>query len=140
MRNPGCRNVAGQIAQVQADLQAAQAAAEEAARAVEAARAEDREAKQIREQAVKGKQRAEGDKNAAESQLDELTSQQPEDNDTTNTALQNALKDIFDKDAEIRLLQQKVCAPWLCRRCSILDAAAISIWGVCTCAGCCKGY
>lgn len=132
--------MAGQIAQVRADLQAAQAAAEEAARAVEAARAEDREAKQIREQAVKGKQTAEGHKNAAESQLDELTSQQPEDADTTNTALQDALKAIFDKDAEIRLLQQKVFASGLCRCCSILSAAAISIWGVCMCAGCCEGY
>ena len=117
-----CRNVAGQIAQVQAELQAAQAAAEAAARALEAARAEDREAKQLREQAVRGKQRAERDKNAAESQLDELTSQQPEDADTTNTALQDALKAIFDKDAEMRLLQQKVaalqpCLAWLLSFC-----------------------
>ena len=105
-----CRNLAGQIIQVQAELQAAQAAAEAAARALETARAEVREAKQIREQAVRGKQRAEREKNTAESQLDELTSQQPEDADTTNTALQDALKAIFDKDAEIRLLQQKVAA------------------------------
>lgn len=96
---------------MQAELQAAQAAASAAARAVEAARAEDREAKQIREQAVRGKKKADHDKNAAESQLDELTSQQPEDADTTNSALQDALKAIFDKDAEIRLLQQKVTAP-----------------------------
>lgn len=106
--------MAGQIAQVQAELQAAQAAAEAAARALEAARAEDREAKHIRQQAIRGKQRAESDKNAAESQLDELTSQQPEDADTANTALQDALKAIFDKDAEIRLLQQKVTAPQQC--------------------------
>lgn len=140
MRNSCCRNVAGQIAQVRADLQAAQAAAEEAARAVEAARAEDREAKQIREQAVKGKQSAEGAKNAAESQLDELTSQQPEDADTTNTALQDALKAIFDNDAEIRLLQQKVSAPGLCLCGSVPAAAAVNIWGVCLCAGCCEGH
>lgn len=116
LQNAGlcCRNVAGQIAQVQAELQAAQAAAEAAARGLEAARAEDREAKHIREQAVRGKQKAERDKNAAESQLDELTSQQPEDADNTNTALQDALKAIFDKDAEMRLLQQKVVAPQQC--------------------------
>ena len=116
LQNEGlcCRNVAGQIAQVQAELQAAQAAALAAARAVEAARAEDREAKQIREQAVRGKKKADNHKNAAESQLDELTSQQPEDADTTNTALQDALKAIFDKNADIRLLQQKVTAPQQC--------------------------
>lgn len=105
---PGCRNVAGQIAAVQAELEAAQAAAEAAAREVEAARAEDSEAKQVREHALRGKQKAERNKITQESQLDELTSQQPEDADTTSSALQEALKAIFDKDAEIRVLQQRV--------------------------------
>lgn len=100
--------MAGQIAAVQAELEAAQAAAEAAAREVEAARAEDREAKQLRQQALRGKQTAERNKNTQESQLDELTSQQPEDADATSSALQVALKAIFDKDAEIRVLQQRV--------------------------------
>ena len=119
--------MAGQIAQVQAELHAAQAAAEAAARAVEAARAEDREAKQMREHALRGKQRAERDKNAAESQLDELTSQQPDDADTTNSALQDALKAIFDKDAEVRALQQKVTTPKQWNSGSMADAAAPAI-------------
>lgn len=121
---------------MQAELQAAQADAEAAARAVEAARAEDREAKQMREQALKGKQRAERGKNAAESQLDELTSQQPEDADTTSSALQDALKAISDKDAEIRVLHQRVSPhAFTCVWCNMLNsaAAAFSVHDVCMC-------
>ena len=94
---------------MQADLQVAQSAAAEAARELEQAQAEDREAKQLREQAIRGKKQAERDQGVAESQLDELTSQQPDDADAASTALQDALKAISDKDAEIQVLQQKVC-------------------------------
>ena len=93
---------------MQADLQVAQSAAADAARELEEARAEDREAKQVREQAIRGKKQAEREKGVAESQLEELTSQQPDDADAATSALQDALKAISDKDAEIRVLQQKV--------------------------------
>ena len=102
--------MAGQIAQAQADLQAAQEAATAAAGEVEAARADDREAKHMREQAIRGKRKAEKDKNTADSQLDELNSQRPDTADTVHSALQEALTAIYDKDAELRVLQQKVLA------------------------------
>lgn len=62
----------------------------------------------MREQALRAKKQAEREVNAAESQLTQLTSQRPDDADTSNTALQEALQAISDKDAEIRVLQQKV--------------------------------
>ncbi|KAL0037264.1 hypothetical protein WJX79_009148 [Trebouxia sp. C0005] len=102
------RNVAGQIAQVQADLSSAQTAAGAATREVEAARADDREVKQWRERAIREKQTAERAKNTADSQLDELNSQQADDPEGANAALRDTLNDIADKDLQIRDLQRQM--------------------------------
>ena len=65
---------------------------------------------QLRENAIKAKQRAERAKDAADSQLEELTSQRPDDPDQTNSTLQDSLAEIADKDRQLRELQRQVTA------------------------------
>jgi len=65
---------------------------------------------QLREASIKKKQQTERAKDAADSQMDELTSQRPDDPDNTNTTLQDTLADIADKDRQIRDLQRQVTA------------------------------
>lgn len=73
----------------------------------------------MRDTANSGKQRADRAKLTADSQLQDLTSQQPDDADTAGAAVQETLSEIADRDAQMRSLQRQValdsctciCAP-----------------------------
>ncbi len=69
---------------------------------------------QWRERAIREKQTAERAKNTADSQLDELNSQQADDPEGANAALRDTLNDIADKDLQIRDLQRQVTATSQC--------------------------
>ena len=75
---------------------------------------------QWRERAIREKQTAERAKNTADSQLDELNSQQADDPEGANAALRDTLNDIADKDLQIRDLQRQVSATPQGLHCTIL--------------------
>ncbi len=75
---------------------------------------------QWRERAIREKQTAERAKNTADSQLDELNSQQADDPEGANAALRDTLNDIADKDLQIRDLQRQVTATPQDSYCTIL--------------------
>ncbi len=75
---------------------------------------------QWRERAIREKQTAERAKNTADSQLDELNSQQADDPEGANAALRDTLSDIADKDLQIRDLQRQVTATPQGSHCTIL--------------------
>ncbi len=75
---------------------------------------------QWRERAIREKQTAERAKNTADSQLDELNSQQADDPEGANAALRDTLSDIADKDLQIRDLQRQVTATLPGSHCTIL--------------------
>jgi len=75
---------------------------------------------QWRERAIREKQTAERAKNTADSQLDELNSQQADDPEGANAALRDTLNDIADKDLQIRDLQRQVTTTPQDSHCTIL--------------------
>lgn len=75
---------------------------------------------QWRERAIREKQTAERAKNTADSQLDELNSQQADDPEGANAALRDTLNDIADKDLQIRDLQRQVTTTPQGSHCTIL--------------------
>ena len=62
----------------------------------------------MRERANSSKQSADREKNAAESQLDDLTSQKPDDADAAGAAMQETLSELVEKDTQIRYRQRQV--------------------------------
>jgi len=75
---------------------------------------------QWRERAIREKQTAERAKNTADSQLDELNSQQADDPEGANAALRDTLNDIADKDLQIRDLQRQVTTTPQCSHCVLV--------------------
>lgn len=57
------------------------------------------------------KSSADRDKHTADTQLEDLASQKPDDADTSAAAVQDTLAEIVEKDAQMRPLQRQVSLP-----------------------------
>ena len=78
----------------------------------------------MRDRANSSKQSADREKNTAESQLDDLTSQKPDDADAAGAAMQETLSEIAEKDIQIRARQRQVfCFSYKCMSVSIIPPA-----------------
>lgn len=76
---------------------------------------------QYQRDATRQKQRREREKTVADSQLEELFSQRPDDADTASAALQDMLAEIADKDAQSVALQRQV-------QCTMVHYVPLYIW------------